>query len=202
MHYDIGTNNIYFSDIIGRMIHRFDLNEYQDYPANIENNISPSYIIPLEGYADRYIVSDSHTVTIIDWNGKDPIAKVRQQTFTVETDEKYATNVWNIAKISPSGQYVGGTFRKEICSSTPGDIAGLYQYTPEHGVKLLANNFKVAGGLDWNVEKELFYLVDSCNFVINEYKWDRKTGNLRKLYCTIGEQICINNVNQAKFSMF
>lgn len=178
MHYDHQTNNLYFSDLVDRKIHRFDLNENRDYPATIENDIASTFIIPLKGFSDRFLVSDKHTVTIVQWNGRDPIARIVQETFTLETAAKYAGNNWNIAKASPHGQFYGGTFRKVTCSRSPGAIAGLYKYTKSKGVKRLANCLKVSGGIEWNSKENLFYHTDSCNLVIREYDWNPKTGDI------------------------
>ncbi|XP_031638621.1 regucalcin-like [Contarinia nasturtii] len=179
LHYDIECNNLYFSDLLNQTINRFDLNDNQYYLASIEGDIAPSFIIPLEGQKNKFVISDKRTVSIIKWNGIDHTATVIRKLFTVETEEINANNNWNIAKVSPvTCRLYGGTFRGNLCSSEPGGFASLYSYSKLGGVKRLKSNFKISGGIDWNVAKRLFYHIDSCNLVIREYCWDPKSGKL------------------------
>lgn len=178
LHYNVPTNNIYFSDLMAKTINRFDLNENRSYSASLEKGIAPTVVIPIEGYSDRFVVSNNHTITIVQWNGVDPIARFIQDIFTVETDQKYMTNNWNAIKVAPNCQLYGGTFRKELCSGMPGDIAALYKYSSSCGVKTLANGFKAAGGLEWNIYDNLFYYLNICDLSLLEFDWNPHTGDI------------------------
>lgn len=168
LHYDLPTNNIYFSDLLNASIHRYDFNTNQDFVASA----APTFIIPLRGKNNQFLISDTHTVTVVEWNGVDSVARIVREVFSVETTEE--TN-WNIAKASPTGLFYGGTFRGIICSPEPG---ALYRYTTPNGVQRLVKDLKVTGGIDWNLYENLFYLIDSCNLTIREYNYDPVSGNI------------------------
>lgn len=146
----------------------------------IDNGAASSFIIPLKNGENQFLISDKHTVSVIEWNGIDAVAKIVREVFTVETAPEYTNNNWNIGKASPtnSRQFYGGTFRGNICSSESGSIASLYKFTKSKCVKSLVKCLKLSGGLDWNVEESLFYHIDSCDLVIREYNWDSFTGNI------------------------
>lgn len=127
LHYDAPTNSLFFSDYVDRTIHRFDLDENHVYTASIENDFASTFIIPLKGFKHRYIVSDKLTVTVIEWNGKESVARIVRDEFSVAQTGKYKSNNWNIAKASPSCKFYGGTFREELCSQNPGGTALLYR---------------------------------------------------------------------------
>lgn len=178
LHYDIGTNNIYFSDLLNRSIHRYDLNTNQDHAASIENGAAPSFIIPLRGQFNRFLISDKLTVAVIEWNGSDPVARIVRNVFAVEMGEKYENNNWNVGKASPTCLFYGGTFREIICSTKPGAIASFYRYTKRKGVERLIKDLKVAGGFAWNIRDNLFYFIDTCNLAILEYDYYPRTGKI------------------------
>lgn len=182
LHYDIQTNNMYFSDLLNRSIHRINFNDNQFFAASIENGIAPSFIIPSRGRPNRFIISDQRTISEIEWNGSDSIAKVVREIFSVEAGEEFENNNFNIAKASPhTCQFYGGTFRGILCSSEPGKIASLYDYSKLTGVKRLVKDLKISGGLDWNIAKNLFYHVESCELLIREYDWNPITGDISEL---------------------
>lgn len=182
LHYDLQTNNIYFSDLLNATIHRFDFNTNQSFVASIENGAAPTFIIPLRRKSNQFLISDKHNVTVVEWNGEDSVARIVRQVFSVETEEEYASTNWNIAKASPlTNQFYGGTFRGIICSPEPGAIASLYRYTMPTGAQRLVKDLKVAGGIDWNLAENLFYFIDSCNLTIREYNFDPVSGNICKL---------------------
>lgn len=178
LHYDLQTNNIYLSDLLNATIHRYEFNTNQNFVASIENGAAPSFIIPLRGESNQFLISDKHTVSIVEWNGIDSVAWIVREVFSVETDEEFANNNWNIQKASPTCTFYGGTFRGIICSPESGAIASFYMYTKSNGVQRLVNELKVAGGIDWNLYENLFYLIDSCNLTIREYDYDPVTGNI------------------------
>lgn len=156
-----------------------DLNTNETYSASIENDIASTFIIPLEGRENQFVISNERTVSIIEWDGVDTTARVIQELFSVETGEMYANNNWNIAKASPiTCQFYGGIFRGNLCSNESGAIASLYTYSNVRGVERLVSDLKISGGLDWNVDKSLFYHIDSCNLTIREYYWDPISGNI------------------------
>lgn len=181
LHYDAPTNSLFFSDYVDRTINRFDLDENHVYTASIENDIASTFIIPLKGFKNRYVVSDKLTVTVIEWDGKEKVAGIVRDEFSVEKTGKYKSNNWNIAKASPSCTFYGGTFRGELCSENPGASAFLYRYTRSNGPKHLLRCLKLSGGIDWNINENLFYHADSCNEVIREFDYDPKTGNIGNL---------------------
>lgn len=171
MHYDSSSNSLLFTDFLTREIHRFDFVQKKTYTATIENNVETSFIIPVEGTANRYIVCGNATMFEIEWNGRETVAKVIRDIFSLPPSE--AGISLGLAKISPSGQLYDGGFQAGMCSSKSN--AALYLNN-----KPIWTKFKVSGAFDWNVKKNLFYVNDPCNKTVIELRWDPKTGNLGK----------------------
>lgn len=63
-----------------------------------------------------------------------------------------------------------------MCSDTPATYGGLFYYDKCKGVKELLSDFKVAGGFDWNVNRDnKFYFVASCRRAIRKYDFNGKS---------------------------
>lgn len=58
----------------------------------------------------------------------------------------------------------------QICAPNHQNNAALY-----HNDKPIFKKICVSGAIDWNVDKNLLYHVDTCDPVVREYKWDPKS---------------------------
>lgn len=174
LHYCNESNSLYFTDYLTREIHRFDLIKKRTYTATIENNIVTSFIIPVEGSSNCFIVCGDVTVFMIEWNGKDSVAKVVRDLMTIPSTQTKPGTFWGYAKISPDCEFYNGAFQENMCSKS----ANIRNAALYHNTKPILTNLKVSGAFDWNVEKNLFYHVDTCNGLIREFKWNPKTGNI------------------------
>lgn len=183
LHWDAKTNSLYFVDFISEdsAVNRFDFYSNRIYSAPVEGNEAPTFLIPIKKHKNQFIVSDQRAVEIIEWNGKHRNATPIKQIFAVEQSDKYANNIWNVAKVSPKCKFfVGGTFRGDVCAKTTSANGALYRYSKSKKVKKLLRNIPASSGIDWNVHENKFYHTDSCAGVIREYDWNPKTGGICK----------------------
>lgn len=151
--------------------------EKRFYSAAIDGNISTTFIIPVEKQPDQYAVSNKRSVNVLRWNGKDPIAYFVRDTFSVETAPIYESNNYNMAKVSPNKNFVGGTYSMRLCSN-PVPNAALYNYKKCHGVKTLKSKVFVTSGMDWNIKAKLFYFVETCRYRVYEFDWYPETDEI------------------------
>lgn len=144
----------------------------------IENEQMASFIIPIKGFKNQFAVGLNRGVKAIHWDGVSPIALVARDIFQVEHDSKYAKNHMHTGKADSKGRLYCGTFRTELCSPSNSSYASFYRYTKKKGVKRLLRNIKISAGIAWNKKARKFYHIDSCNFILEEYDWNPKTGKL------------------------
>ncbi|XP_055322727.1 regucalcin-like [Sitodiplosis mosellana] len=174
MHYDAATHSLYFTDYAARQILRFDFHKKRTYRATIEDNIITSFIIPVQGEKNKFAICYNFTVAIIEWNGKEKIAKFDQDEFTVQPAQNNPVTGWDYGKMSPNYEFYGGSFRVNMCSKSPGTRnAAFYHYT-----RPIYKHLRVSGAFDWDVKNKYLYLCDTCGRVIRQFKWDPKTGNI------------------------
>lgn len=174
LHYCNESDSLYFTDYLSRQIHRFEFSTKRTFTATIENDVLTSFIIPVEGSRNRFIVCGNFTIFMIEWNGKDKVAKVIRSLMTVTPTQRNPATGYGYAKISPNYQFYDGSFRVTMCSKTPDPLNAALYYNTEPVWK----NIAVSGAFDWNVKKNLLYLVDTCNSQILEFKWNPKTGKI------------------------
>lgn len=161
-------------------LRRYDYRENRVYLARIRNRTEfTSFIIPIKCAENQFAVGLGRIIEIIYWNGYSEEADVIRTVVNVEPGDFYRTNVFDDAKADPCGRFFGGTLRQQLCNIDPQVAnASLYMYTTRRGLIQLKSNVLVSNGLTWNKRKRKFYYNDSYSFVIKEFDWDPKTGNI------------------------
>lgn len=149
--------------------------------SNLEGEKVVSFVFPVDGTTDQFAIGIGRRVGIVTWDGKAPVAKVTRIVGEVEQEELYRTNRFNDAKPDPFGRFYGGTMRLEECGDIfDAALGSLYRYSKEKGFENIRTKVGVSNGLAWNVEKNKFYYIDSCQMDVKEFDYDPKTGNICK----------------------
>lgn len=110
-HWDIERQSLYYIDIYGtnQSISRYDYNEDKTYNAKIPGYPVVSFIIPVDGTRDQFLVGVGKKLLIIQWDGKGSEANAINVVGEVESD--MPENRFNDAKCDPTGRFYGGTMR-------------------------------------------------------------------------------------------
>ncbi|CRK88362.1 CLUMA_CG002139, isoform A [Clunio marinus] len=178
-HWDVERQSLYYNDIYGdkQSISRYDYNEEKTYNALIPGHPVISFIIPVDGTKDQFIVGSGKKIVLIQWDGKSVEAKAVKTIGEVESD--MPENRFNDAKCDAFGRFYGGTMRIELEHDIFEKRLGtFYRYTNKEKFVPLKNQIGVSNGLTWNKEANKFYYIDSCDLDVKEFDFDSKTGNI------------------------
>ncbi|XP_052864812.1 regucalcin-like [Anopheles cruzii] len=171
-HWDIATQSLYYVSLSNGWIYRWDYVEQKVYSASIDGVQEASFIIPVKGHRECFVVGDLNRVTVIRWDGRSGKAAVWREL--VATDPKVAHNRLNDGKVDPWGRLYFGTMLKEQLGDPFTKGSGhLYRYC-DRTKKLVEQerNLFISNGLAWNRQTNKFYFVDSGANEIKEYDID------------------------------
>lgn len=186
-HWDSETQSLYYVDIYKKefSIHRYNPQENKTYSASIEDEPYVSYIIPVAGTTDFFVVGIRRRVGIIQWDGKSSEAKLVRIIFEVDQSDTLQNSTFNDGKADPAGRIYCGTVRQIGKLNSFDDIfenvnytCGLYRYDTKNGVVQVRDKVRISNGLAWNENENKFYYVDSCDLNIKEFDYDPKTGDI------------------------
>lgn len=122
-----------------------------------------------------------------DVDGK--ITKLPQR----ETD-RFKTR-WNDAKVSPSGEIFLGTLTYDLIP----DQSALYKITNDgQEIKKVMDEITLANGLDWSVDGQTFYFIDSLKHCVYAFNYDGKNLSDKRIVIqfdssTIPDGMCVDS---------
>ncbi|KAG5672043.1 hypothetical protein PVAND_002205 [Polypedilum vanderplanki] len=178
-HWDVERQSLYYIDIYGenQSISRYSYNEEKTYNAKIPGLPVISFIIPVEGTKDQFLVGAEKKLIVIQWDGVSNEAKVVKTVGEVERDME--ENRFNDAKCDPFGRFYGGTMRLELVHDIFEKRLGtFYRYTSKEQFVPLKKNVGVSNGLTWNEKTNKFYFIDSVDLDVKEYDYDPVSGSI------------------------
>lgn len=178
-YYDSSQGRLLMVDFFTGVIININFMTKQTVMATIDGISGSTFLIPLKKNPNQFLISNKRTATIVELIGNESVAKVIQETFTIQAAPGYETYNYNVAKASPTGAFFGGTFRGDICANTSQPLAEFVRYTPKCGVKKIEiPNMKSSAGIVWNVAGTKLFHVAGCEKIIRVFNYDRKTGKL------------------------
>lgn len=173
--WDFCTGSFYAVDIISPpgvcSIYRFDYKTQKIYGAVIEGETNPFFIKRVRGHKSRFIVGFQGVIKLIKWDGVSKTATVIQTLYKAYGAMKYAL-------ADRAGRLYFGTSNCNTFCSAGKDYA-LYCYD-KGSVRTILTNIKTTTGLTIDYKRNKFYVANACEFRIDEFDYDPKTGDISK----------------------
>ncbi|KAF2879805.1 hypothetical protein ILUMI_26332 [Ignelater luminosus] len=170
-HWDVETQSLYYVDIIGKTIHKYTPSSNKHTQAYIGEHVS--FIIPVEGEADQFVISINREVHLITWDGvSETVTKIRKIA-EVDDQPDAQINKFNDGKTDPTGKLWAGTMGRE---SATGKIipnnGTLYSINKDGQVKSQISNVYISNGLAWAADLKKFFFIDTAEKRIDQFDFD------------------------------
>ncbi|KAJ3654205.1 hypothetical protein Zmor_013409 [Zophobas morio] len=104
-HWDVATQSLYFIDLIDKNILKYTPSTKKLSKVPVEK--APSFIIPVEGETNQFIISQQNELVIISWDDESNNIKILQKICGVETPAE-TPKLFNDAKCDCSGRLWAG----------------------------------------------------------------------------------------------
>lgn len=177
-HWDVGKQSLYYVDITGETIFRYDYKTGEIYKATVKDDDSPiGFISPIDGTTDEFVIGANRRVLLIKWDGKSGQANILKVLATV--DASHEGNRINDGKVDPSGALFFGSMgdmTKFDLEKTR--VGSFYRFTNETGATNLKGDVGISNGLTWDVKRKKFYYIDSVTRDVKQFDYDPATSEI------------------------
>lgn len=176
--YDRNNNILYYVDkSCAAQVYRYDLSSNTFFTGRVLGEAGLSFIFPVEGSEDKFIVGAGNRLLLIKWDGLTTTITVK----LVLVELPNCNLRFNDAKIDSNGRLYVGT----MINGETGDIfdftkrlGSLYSYTLNEGLIELKSNVGFGNGIAFDEKAGKMYFVDSFDLNIKQYSWDIRTGKI------------------------
>ncbi|KAJ0183063.1 hypothetical protein K1T71_001039 [Dendrolimus kikuchii] len=174
-HWDHQEQALYFVSIFDNTMDKYVPSTGKHTRAKLDG--MPTFIIPVEGKRNHFVVGLDRKVLEIEWDGNENSAKVLRTV--TEVDQDNPKSRFNDAKADPRGRLFAGTMGHEY---EPGKFllkkGALYRIDADGTTTKLADNIDISNGLCWDLNEKAFYFADSFEYTIRRYDYDVETGDI------------------------
>lgn len=170
-HWDIETQSLYFVDIFGKTIHKFNPSTGQHTKATFDKPVS--LIVPVKGKRDQFVISIERELSIVTWDGRsEKVSKIEK---IAEVDQGTENRI-NDGKCDPSGRLWCGTMGPEPENGHVAPSCGSLFSLNNGTVTSHVTNVGISNGLAWNTKLKQMYYIDSFAGSVDAFDFDIDNG--------------------------
>lgn len=173
LHWDIETNSVYFADYFGELLFRYSLDDERVYSFKVNGVTQPSFIVPVEGTDDGYLVGSEGSGVFVRWDGYSDTGYIEKTIFTVAPN-----TIINSVYVTEYGDLYLGNYGPSYCHTTP--HLSMYKYSIGYGLEEIVPNhyYSTVGIL---IIDDTLYHLDACSQILSAYDRDPVTEELSKI---------------------
>ncbi|XP_053696329.1 regucalcin-like [Sabethes cyaneus] len=172
-HWDSQTQSLYYVNLFEATIYRLDHQSNKVYSAKVEGCTYASFIIPVKGRINEFVIGDGTRLLLINWDGLSDRAKV--VSCLADLAQEAAGHRWNDGKVDSHGRLYAGVMITEN-GGNPFEVNSgkFYRFDSKSRTFVQQlDNLYISNGLAWNDKTKKFYYVDSGAHDIKEFDVDK-----------------------------
>jgi gluconolactonase len=171
------ANFLLWTDVLGGQICKLDLCTNRMSMCRIKDEKMVSFIVPIEGAKDQYVVGAGKRLLFVIWDGVTTMANVVK----VLCDIPVTGVRINQCRVDRRGRLFFGTMISEEFGSffnMQRRVGGLYRFTMEEGLVEVKDRVGLSNGIAWNKGDTKMFFVDSYDLNVYEFDYDLMSGNI------------------------
>ncbi|XP_062534276.1 regucalcin-like isoform X1 [Armigeres subalbatus] len=168
--WDVDSQSLYYVDINGAEILRYDYAENKTYSAKIDGVDPISPIILVQGKPSEYVLGTGNKIVLVSWDGRSDKGTLLKTLYDLGDSQKHVR--FNDGKVDPQGRLYAGTMQLESLGDIMQQKEGkLYRFDGKAGGKFhqLKAGISISNGLTWPEKSNKFYYIDSAALNIKEF---------------------------------
>lgn len=168
--WDVDSQSLYYVDINGAAILRYDYAENKTYSATIDGVDPISPIILIQGKPGQYVLGTGNKIVLVSWDGRSDKGTLVKTLYDLGESQKHVR--FNDGKVDPQGRLYAGTMQLDKLGDIMQQKEGkLYRFDGKAGGEfhLLKSGVSISNGLTWPENTNKFYYIDSAALDIKEY---------------------------------
>ncbi|KAK7866866.1 hypothetical protein R5R35_006032 [Gryllus longicercus] len=173
-HWDSTENVLYYVDIIGKEVRKYDPATKRETIAKLDGD-SVSFIIPVEGKHNEFLIGHGHHVCLMTWDGESDKPQKIEKLVAVDEEDYNATNSLNDGKADASGRLWAGTLG-DFDSFSKGPKGSLYSFPKIRNASKHVREITCSNGLAWSRDNKVFYYIDTWTHKVDAFDFDIKNG--------------------------
>ncbi|XP_063968494.1 regucalcin-like [Lytechinus pictus] len=199
-HWDDVNNKLYYVDIFGNAIHRYDVASQKDEKVDIGESVGAS--VPTR--SGKTLVAAKHKMGYCDW-----------RTGNFETvamvDEDQPTTRFNDGKCDPAGRLWAGTMgAEEVLAGVEKGKGSLFCLHSNMKVTKHVDNIDISNGMAWTADRKTLYYIDTLRHGVDAFDYNNETaeiGNRRQVVKVPDEEglpdgMCIDSEDMLWVALF
>ena len=175
-HWDVKSQTLYYVDIDGRSILRFNPANGKVTYARLKNG-HVGVAIPVEGSKDKIVAACGTDIMLVTWDGEsnveDPPMKKIASLDTDRTDTRI-----NDGKCDASGRFWLGTMAHDVNGTIEPNRGTLYKLGADLVPKSVISPVSISNGLTWSLDNGVMYYIDSPTLQVWAFDYDPVSGTM------------------------
>lgn len=171
------TNFLFWTDVLGGQICKLDLCTSRMSMCRIKDERTISFIMPIEGLKDQFIVGAGRRLMLVNWDGITTMAHAMKVLCEIPVSGVRI----NQCKVDKRGRLFFGTMISEEFGSffnLQKRAGSLYRFTMAEGLVELRDRIGLSNGIAWNKAFTKMFYVDSYDLNVYELDYDLMSGNI------------------------
>ncbi|XP_076026835.1 regucalcin [Genypterus blacodes] len=157
-----------FVDIVGQKIHRWS--PTTNHIQSMQTGDMVGFAVPRR--SGGYVAGVGRSIVAFDWSNQ-------TMTSLAEVDTDKPKNRLNDGKVDPSGRLLAGTMGRmsplEVVERKQG---ALFSLASDLTVTKHFNQVDISNGLDWSLDQQTFFYIDSLALTVDAFNYNTHTGHM------------------------